>query len=118
MKITRTSPLTGKAATFDLPICQAQIESYKAGRLIQHAFANLDPWQREFYKTGYTPEDWKRIMNKAVFAPGDRVRCAAGDGFVVTVHNDGNEKLPVMYDVQIDAGALHKGVQQKNVEKL
>jgi hypothetical protein len=47
----------------DLPISEAQIEIYTKGEiLIQDAFPNLTPDQREFFKTGYTPEDWARLF--------------------------------------------------------
>jgi hypothetical protein len=63
MLITRRSPLTGKLNEMDLPISEAQIEIYtKGGILIQDAFPGLTPDQREFFKTGYTPEDWARLF--------------------------------------------------------
>ena len=62
MKITRTSPLTGRELTLDLPITPAEIRAYEQGALLQDAFPNLSPGQREFYKTGYTADDWKAIF--------------------------------------------------------
>jgi hypothetical protein len=59
MIITRHSPLTGKLNEMDLPISEDQIRLYQQGGiLVQQAFPNLTPDQREFFKTGYTPEDW------------------------------------------------------------
>ena len=66
MQITRTSAFTGITRTVDLPITQEQIDNYKSGALLQVAFKNLDPAQREFYKTGVTQEEWS-----AVFPPED-----------------------------------------------
>jgi hypothetical protein len=63
MIITRRSPLTGKLNEMDLPITEDQIRLYQQGRiLVQQAFPNLTPDQREFFKTGYTPEDWDRMF--------------------------------------------------------
>jgi hypothetical protein len=63
MIITRRSPLTGKLNEMDLPISEDQIRLYQQGGiLVQQAFPNLTPDQREFFKTGYTPEDWARVF--------------------------------------------------------
>jgi hypothetical protein len=63
MLITRRSPLTGKLNEMDLPITKMQILLYsRGGVLIQDAFPGLTPDQREFFKTGYTPEDWARLF--------------------------------------------------------
>jgi hypothetical protein len=63
MIITRRSPLTGKLNEMDLPISEDQIRLYQQGGiLVQQAFPNLNPDQREFFKTGYTPEDWARLF--------------------------------------------------------
>ena len=63
MIITRRSPLTGKLNEMDLPITEDQIRLYQQGGiLVQQAFPNLSPDQREFFKTGYTPEDWARVF--------------------------------------------------------
>ncbi len=64
MKITRTSPLTHIPLTLDLDITETQLINYQRGMLIQHAFPNLTPDQREFFLTGYTPEDWKTLFPK------------------------------------------------------
>jgi hypothetical protein len=62
MLITRKSPLTGKVASMDLPVTQEQLDDWKRGTLIQNAMPNLTPEQREFIKTGYTPEDWAKMF--------------------------------------------------------
>lgn len=66
MKITRHSQLTGIKRTLDLPITEAQLRSFKGGTLIQDAFPDLDPDQREFIMTGITAEEWD-----AAFPPED-----------------------------------------------
>jgi hypothetical protein len=59
MKITRKSLITGKTHTRDLPITEAQLAAYESGVLVQDAFPHLSPPEREFIKTGITPEEWQ-----------------------------------------------------------
>lgn len=58
MNITRTSMLSGKVNTLDIPATLEQFAAYEAGALIQDAFPNLTPDEREFIKTGITAEEW------------------------------------------------------------
>lgn len=59
MLIMRISPLTGEVHEMDLDITPEQLDTYeKFGVLLQDAFPNLTPAQREFIKTGITPEEW------------------------------------------------------------
>jgi hypothetical protein len=63
MKITKISPRTGKENTLDLPVTRQQIDDWKNSRfLIQDAFPDLTPGQREFLMTGYTEEDWEILF--------------------------------------------------------
>lgn len=63
IKVTRTSMLTGKTATLDLPITRQQLGAYLSGNvLLQDAFPELAPPLREFIKTGITPEEWQRCV--------------------------------------------------------
>ena len=64
MKITRTSPLTGKVTTLDLDVTSAQMTEFASSnrRLVQEIFPNLTAAEREFIKTGYTQEDWNRLF--------------------------------------------------------
>lgn len=59
MNITRKSIISGVVRTIDLPITEAQVLAYEQGELLQNAFPNLTPGQREFYKTGITDEEWE-----------------------------------------------------------
>jgi hypothetical protein len=66
MKITRKSPFTGKTHTMDLPVATEQMVSYlEHGVLIQDAFPHLSAEQREFIKTGITPEEWDDTFSRA-----------------------------------------------------
>ena len=62
MKVTRTSPIDGKEYTMDLDIAHSQEEAYYSGELIQNAFPNLSPPEREFWKSGITPVQWKELF--------------------------------------------------------
>jgi len=58
MIITRISPFSGEKNSMDLPITQEQIDSFNRGTLVQVAFPNLTPGQREFILTGITEKEW------------------------------------------------------------
>lgn len=66
MLIERQSPLTGKFTTLDLPVTEAQLLEMKRPaherRYVQDIFPDLTMDQREFIKTGYTPEDWTEMF--------------------------------------------------------
>jgi hypothetical protein len=55
----RISSLTDEAHEMELDITPEQLYAYENfGVLLQDAFPNLTPAQREFIKTGITPEEW------------------------------------------------------------
>lgn len=58
MQIKRTSMFSGQTNTKDLAVTQEQLDAYKAGALLQDAFPDLPAEDREFIKTGITPEEW------------------------------------------------------------
>ena len=59
MLIMRISALTGEVNEMELDITPEQLDNYENfGVLLQDAFQNLTPAQREFIKTGITPEEW------------------------------------------------------------
>ena len=62
MKITRTSQATGITREMELDITDEQILKYEEGELIQKAFPNLTPAEREFIMTGITEDEWKDIF--------------------------------------------------------
>ena len=66
MKVTRTSSLSGITRTMDLPITQEQLLEYEKGALIQDAFWNLTPSEREFFKTGITEDEWNITFNGGI----------------------------------------------------
>ena len=59
MLIMRISALTGEVNEMELDITPEQLDNYENfGVLLQDAFPKLTPAQREFIKTGITPEEW------------------------------------------------------------
>lgn len=65
MLVTRVSPFSGKTNSMELPITQEQLDRWNSGSLIQNVFPHLDPGQREFLKTGITPQEWEETFGKA-----------------------------------------------------
>ena len=65
MIITRTSILDGIERTMELDITYNQMTEYNfGGKLLQDAFPNLPKEEREFIKTGITPEQWEEIFGE------------------------------------------------------
>ena len=62
MKITRTSMVSGETRTLDLPVTEEQLNKYASGALLQDAFPQLSPGDREFIKTGITNEEWESLF--------------------------------------------------------
>ena len=60
--ITRRYPFTGKVHQMEIPLTPKEYGKcatlWQTGMLIQDAFPTLDANQREFIKTGITPEEW------------------------------------------------------------
>ena len=62
MLIEKESPLSGNKNIMDIDVTLAQIEAWKGGELIQNAMPNLSADEREFIKTGITPEEWENAF--------------------------------------------------------
>ena len=58
MKVIRTSPFSGNTNVMEIDVTQEQLSSWENGTLIQNAMPHLTPDEREFIKTGITPEEW------------------------------------------------------------
>ena len=63
MIIARVSQLSGIPRFMDLPITEDQIEAYQNGVLLQNAFPQLSPSEREFFKSGITDEEWQSAFS-------------------------------------------------------
>lgn len=64
MKIERTCPITGEVKTMDIPVTQAQLNTWRSGTLIQHAMPNLSADEREFILTGITSDVWDEMFSE------------------------------------------------------
>ena len=62
MKITRTSPLTGKTSTLEIDITPKQYERWTKGESIQDVVPHLSPEMREFILTGLMPGEYLLYM--------------------------------------------------------
>ena len=63
MLIIRTSPFSGNTNSMEIEVTQEQLSSWQNGTLIQNAMPNLSADEREFIKTGITPEEWDSAFN-------------------------------------------------------
>jgi hypothetical protein len=62
MLITRKSPISGEINTVDIPVTEDQLAAYHKGALLQNAFPNISPGDREFIKSGITESEWTQIF--------------------------------------------------------
>jgi len=67
--ISRRSPFSGKVNTMTIPLSEDEYakglhDIGANGMLIQVAFPTLTADQREFLRTGITPEEWANIFSK------------------------------------------------------
>ena len=60
--VHKKSMLSGKVNSMVLPTTQGKIEYWlQSGELIQNVMPDLDAEQREFIKTGISPEEWDNM---------------------------------------------------------
>lgn len=65
MLITRISMLTGNTSSREINVTPQQLDRYYIeGMLLQLAFPFLSPDDREFIKTGITPEEWMQFAEE------------------------------------------------------
>ena len=62
--VTNTSILSGKTRTMKTSATAEQIEKWLGGMLIQDAMPNVSVDEREFIKTGITPEEWAETFGE------------------------------------------------------
>jgi hypothetical protein len=66
--ITRRSPFTQKVNRMEIPLSHSEFEKrailWQSGMLIQDAFPMLSTDEREFIKTGITPEEWEQMFGE------------------------------------------------------
>ena len=64
MQITRVSQITGHIHTREIEVTEEQLLDYSRGMLLQEAFPDLSADDREFIKTGITPEEWLKYFGE------------------------------------------------------
>ena len=60
--IERESPFSGNVNRMAIQVTEAQIAAWQGGELIQNAMPNVSADEREFIKTGITPEEWENTF--------------------------------------------------------
>lgn len=65
MRIVKTSQLTGNTHTMSIDVTIAQLNAWADGTSIQTAMPNLSADEREFIKTGITPDEWNDFVRYA-----------------------------------------------------
>jgi len=65
MLVKKVSTISGKENTMDLPITQMQVYRWQQGGSIQDVFPELSNEEREFLKSGITPEEWKELWKNS-----------------------------------------------------
>lgn len=65
MILTKTSKLTGKEHSMELPITEQELSDYyNSEELIQNFFPQLNADQREFIISGITAEEWEEAFGE------------------------------------------------------
>ena len=64
VEVVRKSIVSGKIHSMDLDITPEQYSAWVNGALIQEAMPNLNADEREFIKTGITPEEWAETFGE------------------------------------------------------
>ena len=67
MLISRTSLFSGNTNVMDIDVTQEQLNAWENGTLIQNAMPHLTSDEREFIKTGITPEEWDSAFKQALY---------------------------------------------------
>lgn len=63
MKVYKQSEYSRKLRCMELDVTQEQLDKYYAGGiLLQEAFPNLSPSEREFIKSGLTDDEWEEVF--------------------------------------------------------
>ena len=60
--IERESPFSGNVNRMAIQVTEAQIAAWQDGKLIQNAMPDVSADEREFIKTGITPEEWENTF--------------------------------------------------------
>ena len=65
MQITRKSPFSGQTNTREINVTEEQLQKIcQNGELIQRALPGVSAEDREFIKTGITPQEWNDMFGE------------------------------------------------------
>lgn len=68
VEVVRISPFSGEENIMTLDMTPEEYEvrlaRWQNGEIIQNAFSNLSPDEREFIKTGITSEEWETMFGE------------------------------------------------------
>lgn len=68
MKVTKTSPISGKEHTLEIDVTEEQLRELYSGdkrrRPVQAIYPNLTAGEREFLLTGITEEEWEELFGR------------------------------------------------------
>ena len=64
MNVVRVSPFSGKKNTMGITLDINDYIAWMEGKSIQDAFPYLTADEREFIKTGITPQEWEKTFGK------------------------------------------------------
>ena len=67
MKITKKSQLTSKVNTLDIQITKNDLLRISEGEMIQNVLPHLSLGEREFIKSGITPNEWLKCFGSNNF---------------------------------------------------
>ena len=62
MKVLRRSPFSGEENVMEIDITHEELKRWRGGELIQNVWPHLSASEREFIKTGITPEEWENTF--------------------------------------------------------
>ena len=69
VSVTDWCPITRQYNTMSFPITQQEYDTamaaWKAGALIEHAFPMLNEGERQFLRTGMTPDVWESVFGNS-----------------------------------------------------
>jgi len=64
MEVVRTCIITGETNTLDIDITAEQLAAVEAGAVIQDVVPDVSRAEREFIKTGITPQKWRELFGE------------------------------------------------------
>jgi hypothetical protein len=64
LDVTNTSNYSGKEHTLRIKATPQQFTLWNSGALVQEAFPNLTPDEREFIISGITKEEWNELFGE------------------------------------------------------